>query len=61
MKKIGAMACTPVLAIPVGGVPDVIKDEEIGFIMENNSPKCIAENVIRALNHPNLEDIVKNA
>jgi len=57
-----AMACgTPVLATPVGGVPDVITDGETGFIMENNSPECIARNVIRALNHPNLEQIAQNA
>ena len=57
-----AMACgTPVLATPVGGIPDVIKDEETGFIMENNSPECIAKNIIRALNHPNLEKIARNA
>ena len=56
------MACdTPVLATPVGGIPDVIKDGETGFIMENNSPECIAENEIRALEHPELEKIVKNA
>ena len=57
-----AMACgTPVLATPVGGVPDVIKDGETGFIMENNSPECIAENVERVLNYPCLNEIVKNA
>jgi len=57
-----AMACgTPVLATPVGAIPDVITDGKTGFIMENNSPECIAKNVIRALEHPNLEDIVKNA
>lgn len=57
-----AMACgTPVLANSVGGIPDIIKDGETGFIMENNSPECIAENVIRALEHPNLDEIVKNA
>jgi glycosyltransferase involved in cell wall biosynthesis len=28
--------------------------------MENNSPECIAENIIRALEHPNLEEISKN-
>jgi glycosyltransferase involved in cell wall biosynthesis len=56
-----AMACgTPVLATPVGAIPDVIKDGETGFIMENNSPECIAKNVIRALNHPNLEKIAEN-
>ena len=57
-----AMACgTPVLATPVGGVPDVIKDGETGFILEDNSPACIAENVMRALEHPDLERIVRNA
>ena len=57
-----AMACgTPVLATPVGGIPDLIKDGKTGFIMENNSPECIAENVIRALEHPNIDEIVKNA
>lgn len=53
-----AMACgTPVLATPVGAIPDVIIDGKTGFIMENNSPECIAENVIRALNSPDLEEI----
>ena len=45
-----AMACdTSFLATPVGGVPDVIKDEETGFVMENNSPECIAKNVMEGL------------
>ena len=57
-----AMACsTPVLATPVGAIPDVITDGETGFIMENNSPECIAENIIRALNYPSLDEIVENA
>ncbi len=57
-----AMACgTPVLATPVGGIPDVIKDGETGLIMENNSPECIAKNIVMALNHPGLEQIARNA
>lgn len=57
-----AMACgTIVLSTPVGAIPDIIIDEKTGFIMENNSPKCIANNVIRILNHPKLEIITYNS
>jgi len=57
-----AIACgTPVLATPVGAVPDVIKDGETGFIMADNAPACIAENIVRALNHPSLEQIARDA
>jgi len=56
------MACgTPVLATPVGAIPDVIKDGETGFLMENNSPECIATNVIRALEYPDLEGVAQRA
>jgi glycosyltransferase involved in cell wall biosynthesis len=56
-----AMACGIVsLVTPVAGV-DIIKDGESGFILEDNSPECIAKNVIRALEHTNLDEIVNNA
>jgi glycosyltransferase involved in cell wall biosynthesis len=57
-----AMACgTLVLATPVGGTPDVVREGETGFILENSSPECIARNVIRVLNHPDLDRIRENA
>ena len=57
-----AMSCgTPILATPVGLIPAIVKDKETGFIMGDNSPECIAENIIRALEHPDLEGIVENA
>jgi glycosyltransferase involved in cell wall biosynthesis len=39
-----AIACgTPVLATRVGGIPDVIKDGETGFLLPNGQAQCIAE------------------
>lgn len=55
-----AMACgTPVLATPVGAIPDVIRDGETGFIMRDNSPECIARSVLRALSDPNLHEVAE--
>lgn len=57
-----AMACgTPVLATPVGAIPMSIRDEKTGFIMEDNAPLSIARNIVRALCHPDLEEIAMNA
>ena len=57
-----SMACgTPVLSTPVGALPDFIKEGETGFIMGNNSPDAIQQNVIKSLRSPHLEKIVSNA
>ena len=57
-----AMACgAVVLATPVGAISDYIKDGETGFLMEDNSPGCIIENAIRALESPELDRIAGNA
>lgn len=57
-----AMSCgTPVLATAVGAIPDIIKDGETGFTLENNSSACIAENIIRVLENPDLQNIAMNA
>jgi glycosyltransferase involved in cell wall biosynthesis len=56
-----AMACgTPVLTTAVGSISQFIQDGQTGFIMENNSPECIAKNVNRAVNDPELEKIALN-
>lgn len=56
------MACgTLMLATPVGGIPSIIKDEETGFILEDNSAESIARGVLIALNHPRLLEITKKA
>jgi glycosyltransferase involved in cell wall biosynthesis len=57
-----AMACgTPVLVTPVGALPDIIKDKETGFIIEDNTPNRIAENIITTLQYPKLDEIVTKA
>ncbi len=57
-----AMACeTPILASRVGAIQDFIVDEETGFLMEDTLPETISANIIRALNHPSLKEIAKNA
>ncbi len=57
-----AMACgTLVLATAVGGIPDLVRDEESGFILRNNSPPSIATGVIRALKYPKGDEISQSA
>ncbi|MDY6894106.1 MAG: glycosyltransferase family 4 protein [Thermotogota bacterium] len=51
---------TPVLATPVGGSLDLIKDEETGFVIGNTHPDCISANIQRALSHPDLKQIAEN-
>ncbi|NHV98521.1 MAG: glycosyltransferase family 4 protein [Thaumarchaeota archaeon] len=54
-----AMACgTPVLATPVGAIPDIIKDSETGFLLKSNDPKQIAERIVELLNRPELLEMV---
>jgi len=57
-----AMACgTIVLATAVGAIADLIENGKTGFILEDNSAECIATNIIRVLNHPDLVQITRNA
>jgi glycosyltransferase involved in cell wall biosynthesis len=59
-----AIACgTPVLATRVGGIPDIIKDGETGFLLANGQAQCIAETVMKALSLSNeeLARIAENA
>ena len=57
-----AMACgAPVLATPVGAIPDLIQDGRTGFLMEGNSPECIASNIIRAIRCDDLAEVVDSA
>lgn len=57
-----AMSCgTPVLITPVGAIPDIIKDNRTGFIMENLSREYIAEKIVKVLSSQDLDLISENA
>jgi glycosyltransferase involved in cell wall biosynthesis len=51
----------PVLTTSVGAIPDVIIDECTGFFLQDTSPECIANGVMRALNNPKSDTIIHNA
>lgn len=56
---IESMACgTPVLTTFVGAIPDIIKDNETGFLLKCNDPKHIAERITELLDKPELLDKV---
>lgn len=46
-----AMACkTPILASRIGGIPEMVIENETGFLAEYNNPDDWAEKIIRILN-----------
>jgi len=57
-----AMACgTPILATVVGGIPELIKHQQTGFILADTDPTTIAQAIRQALAYPEMETIVTQA
>jgi len=57
-----ALACgTPIYATPVSGVPDVVRDGETGFLIEDTEPESMAAEIKRICNEENLDKISENA
>ncbi len=53
-----SMACgTPVLATPVSGVPDVVRDGETGFLMYGVDEGSIVEDIEAILNRSDLKEL----
>jgi glycosyltransferase involved in cell wall biosynthesis len=57
-----AMGCgTPLLATPVGGLPDLVTHGETGFLLEDNAPAAIADAIVRAVRDPRLGPLTRHA
>ena len=53
-----AMGCgTPVYATPVSGVPDVIRNGETGFLIQNDRATVIRDNIVEILGRTDLDQI----
>lgn len=56
-----SLACgTPPYATPVSGVPDVVKEGETGFIIDNPTPESIVSDLEEILQRDDLSDISTN-
>lgn len=56
-----SLACgTPVYATPVSGVPDVVREGRTGFLMSQQDPRAIADEIARILEEEDLESISEN-
>lgn len=59
---IEAIFCgTPVLATPVGGIPDLIKEGKTGFILRTSKPSVIAKKVLEILDSNCLNKVAHKA
>jgi len=56
-----ALACgTPVLASPVSGVPDVVREAETGFFLDSREPAALRETILGILERNDLDTISAN-
>lgn len=52
---------TPVLTSRIGAIPDIITDEINGFLLNNNKPKSISDNILQIMKRNDLELISNNS
>lgn len=52
---------TPVLATPVGGLPDIIEEGETGYLLESNDPPHIKEKIQYVMGNNELRKVSRQA
>jgi glycosyltransferase involved in cell wall biosynthesis len=50
----GMMYGLPIISRPVGGIPDIIKNDENGYLIESLNPEDFAEKIYKIVNSPVL-------
>jgi glycosyltransferase involved in cell wall biosynthesis len=57
LPPIEAMAAgTPVVASRSGAIPEIVKDEETGFLVNKNDSRALAEGILKLLNDDHLRE-----
>ncbi|MDI9879545.1 glycosyltransferase family 4 protein [Flectobacillus longus] len=57
-----AMACgTPVVGFETGGIPEMIEHLQTGYVAKAPSAEDLANGIVHILQHPNYEDLCKQA
>lgn len=51
----------PIIATPVGGIPDFLKDKESGFVLEGTTVEAVKVGLKRAFETDNYEQMTKTA
>ena len=51
----------PVIATPVGGIVDFLKENETGYFCQSENPESIAETVKKVIADLNKNQIIENA
>jgi glycosyltransferase involved in cell wall biosynthesis len=60
MLEAMALKC-PILATPIGGILEVIKNGVNGILVSPGDPKILSETIIKLMNNPSLRDeLAKN-
>ncbi|WP_295876842.1 glycosyltransferase family 4 protein [uncultured Akkermansia sp.] len=44
----------PIISTPVGAIPDMVREEENGFLVPENDPAALAEAMRKLIEHPQL-------